>query len=82
MTEFNNEDEAEGVEHNSGPIGVHIDACVIVDTDDHIMANEIADGVVNHLHKAIHELEESVDDEKAIVNIDRTSDYFYPETEE
>lgn len=82
MTEFNNEDEAEEVEHESGPIGVHIDSCVIVDTDDEYIAHGVASRVVDELNSKAWELEYTLCDVDFIVNIDRTSDYFYPETEE
>jgi hypothetical protein len=74
MTRFDNEGEAElpEEEEEEGPIGVILTANVIVETDDHDLASDVAQGVVNELNQAI-------DEEKISVNIRRTSDHFYPE---
>lgn len=74
MTTFDNLDEANKVEEEKqdGPIGVILTANVIVRTDDHDVAKDVAQGVVNELNKV-------VDDEEVIVDIRRTSDHFYPE---
>lgn len=74
MTTSNNEAKAElpEKEQPEGAIGVILTANVIVETDDHDLADDVAQGVVNELNQAIDEEEISVD-------IRRTTDHFYPE---
>lgn len=74
MTAFDNLDEANKVEEEErdGPIGVVLVSNVIVETDDHDVAQNVAQGVVD-------ELREVIDDEEVTVHIGSTSDHFYPE---
>jgi len=63
---------AEKEEEQEGPIGVILAANVIVETDDHDIATNVAEGVVN-------ELNEAIECEGISVDISQTYDHFYPE---
>lgn len=74
MTISDNEGKAElpEKEEPEEPIGVILTANVIVETDDHDLADGVAQRVVNELSQAI-------DEEGVSVDIRRTTDHFYPE---
>jgi len=72
--ELNNsiQEDGEETDENYQPIGVKLEANVIVDTDKHVEAQEVAKFVAA-------ELSGEIVDEDAKVNIQATNDHFKPE---
>lgn len=66
------QEDGEDTDENYQPIGVKLDANVIVDTNEHVEAQEVA-------RRVAEELSGEIEDEDVEVHMSSTNDHFNPE---